>query len=309
MAGTGKTGKKSGGGGGIVGTILMVAAIFSCTHAFAQDQAQTPESAPQPAPLTRDCATGGKEVSTDSPLPVVATALEKRKTLTILSIGASTRPGRKGRGAYSEEIERMLRHAMKGLNVVMINRGVSGELAANAATRIRNEVALNDPDLVLWQVGSNDALAYLPVEDVAAVVVETVRWLREHKVDVILVGLQAVDRSRRNDQFIAMREALRKVAADENVIIIRRDEAMQMIKQAEGDKDNSPFIDAVDQNEQSYLCLAEYAGRAIAIGAFAKGLRRNTQGAPQSPSESSVTPAPVPLPGVPASDAHKTPGQ
>ena len=79
---------------------------------------------------------------------------------------------------------------LKGSNVVIINRGVSGELSANAAIRIKNEVALTNPDLVIWQVGTDDALAFVPVEELRYTVEKTVRWLKEHNVDVVLAGLQ-----------------------------------------------------------------------------------------------------------------------
>ena len=103
----------------------------------------------------------------------------------------------------------MLEGALKGIDVVIINRGVSGELAADAALRMRNEVALDEPDLVLWQVGTNDALAYVPVDEFAATVKEQIDWLKAHKVDVVLVGLQfaAADAARR-----ALRRAARHAA-------------------------------------------------------------------------------------------------
>ena len=90
----------------------------------------------------------------------------------------------------------------------MINRGVSGELAANAATRMKNEVALDKPDLVLWQVGTNDALAYVPVAEFAATVKDQIDWLKAHKVDVVLVGLQFANGMLRDAHYKEIRDAL-----------------------------------------------------------------------------------------------------
>ena len=161
----------------------------------------------------------------------MAAALAKRKTLRILAMGAA--PGRVGArgGGYTELIEAMLERALKGIDVVMINRGVSGELAANAATRMKNEVALDEPDLVLWQVGTNDALAYVPADEFAATVKDQIDWLKAHKVDVVLVGLQFAKQMLRDAHYIEIREALRRVAAQENVIVVRFFEAMQIINQ------------------------------------------------------------------------------
>ncbi|HTK12618.1 MAG TPA: SGNH/GDSL hydrolase family protein [Xanthobacteraceae bacterium] len=249
-------------------------AVFASLACAPRAMAAAEEAQPPITPYTRECQTGDKEVQSTSPLPNVASALEAGKTLSILAIGSSPRPGRYGHGNYREEIEKILARAIKGLNVVIVNRGISGELAADAAMRIRTEVALNEPDLVLWQVGANDALAYLPVNEVVSTVVDTVRWLRQHKVDVILVGLQAVKRMQRNEHYIAVRDALRKVAQDENVIMIRRDDAMQMINKAStGGTDASNFPEEVERSQVNHACLAEYVARAITIGAFAKGLK------------------------------------
>jgi hypothetical protein len=97
--------------------------------------------------LSKACQPGASADADQSPLPNVAAALAQRKALRILAFGAA--PGRiNARGGYTTLIENMLAHALKGVDVVMINRGVSGELAAGAASRMKNEVALEEPDLV-----------------------------------------------------------------------------------------------------------------------------------------------------------------
>ncbi len=116
-----------------------------------------------PAPFSPECQGGSTEIVTESPLPNVAAALQKRRTVRILAIGNSA--GRR-QGGYTRQIERILKQVVKGADVVIINRGVSGELAANAALRIKNEVAITSPDLVIWQVGTDDALAFVPLDEV-----------------------------------------------------------------------------------------------------------------------------------------------
>ena len=128
---------------------------------------------------------------------------------------------------------------------------------------------------MLWQVGTNDALAYIALPHIRAAVVDTVRWLRQHKVDVILVGLQYVDRMGRNANYLAVREALRQIAARENVMIVRRDEAMQLINRAKGDGGVRP-PDEFEQTEAGYTCLAQYVARSITVGVFGKSLRKPT---------------------------------
>lgn len=237
-----------------------------------QDNAQSqPASPPMPAPFSQDCQVGTTATASDSPLPNVAAALANRKKITILAIGASASAGRGAvHGGYTGEARQILRQAIKGLDVVMINRGVSGELASQAAARIRNEVALVEPDLVLWQVGTNDALAYVPVDEIQAVVVDTLTWLKEHKVDTVLVGLQYIDRMEQDEHYRNVREMLRKVAAQENVLIVRRYEAQRLLSQAAG-SGGGLFPDEFQRTEAGYTCLAQYMARAITIGIFGPG--------------------------------------
>ncbi len=210
--------------------------------------------------------------SSESPLPNVAAALQTRKQIRILAIGAaSLGPTPVAvRGGHTDAIRQILQQAIKGLDVVMINRGVSGELSAQAAARIKNEVALTEPDLVLWQVGTNDALAYVPLEEFETTVVDTLHWLKEHKVDVVLVGLQYVDRMAQDRALRKVRDMLRKIAAKENVMIVRRYEAQRLLAQAEG-SGGGLVPDEFQRSEAGYVCLAQYMARAITLGIFGRG--------------------------------------
>ena len=203
---------------GVLGVALVCALI-----GLAEARAQTPPAAATPpdgaaSPLSKACTPGTAATSDESPLPNVAAALkQQRKTLRILAFGAA--PGRVNghRGGYTALIETMLEHALKGVDVIMINRGVSGELATSAAGRMKNEVALEAPDLVLWQVGTNDALANVPADEFALTVKDQIDWLKAHKVDVVLVGLQFARKMLRDAHYIDIRESLRRLATQENV--------------------------------------------------------------------------------------------
>ena len=139
------------------------------------------QGSPVLGPVPKACETPGPQVIADSPLPNVAAALKERKKITILAIG-STSASLRGpvSGGHYAIVERFLESNFKGLDVVIVHRGVSGELAADAGARIKTEVALADPDLVLWQLGTADAFAQVPVADFHVAVSETIAWLKEH---------------------------------------------------------------------------------------------------------------------------------
>jgi lysophospholipase L1-like esterase len=265
-----------------VGCAIILGLMAGSAPAFAQGTAAPPAPpapppaatvAPMPAPFSQDCQTGNAAIVEASPLPHVAAALQTRKQIRILAIGAaSLGPRRSGPGGHTDAIRQILQKAITGLDVVMINRGVSGELSAQAAVRIKNEVALTEPDLVLWQVGTNDALAYVPIEEFETTVIDTLHWLKHHKIDVVLVGLQYVDRMAQDKHYDKVREALRKIAAEENVMIVRRYEAQRLLIQAEG-SGGGLVPDEFQRTEVGYACLAQYMARAITLGIFGQRLR------------------------------------
>jgi acyl-CoA thioesterase-1 len=90
-------------------------------------------------------------------------------------------------------------------------------------------------------------------------------WLKAHKVDVVLVGLQFAKQMQRDAHYIDIRETLRRVAAQENVIVVRFFEAMQIINSA-------PVAEELEHTEADYNCLAQYVARAITLGVFAKNM-------------------------------------
>lgn len=277
---------------GFLSVLLLTTAAWAQSEAPASPSA-APTPPPLPAPFSRDCQAVNAADLGQSPMPNVAKALRKGKTLRILAIGASA--GRLGsHGSYTAQIEQILEQAIKGLDVIIINRGVSGELAADAARRIRIEVALNDPDLVIWQVGTNDALAYVPIDDLRATIVDTIVWLKDHNVDVVLAGLQFVKRMEQDEQYKAVRELVRSVAAKEKVLVVRRSEAIRLLNNA-AISGGGLFPEEFAQTEAGYACLAEYVSRAITVGAFGKGLReRPPQPAPGQPAPGQPAPAPAP---------------
>lgn len=267
MARAGKT-KRSGAA---IAAVLIASMLT--VAAFGQDSIPAPPSpsiaSTVPAPYSKECQGGTAPIVIESPLPNVKAALQTRKSIRILAIGTSA--GRRN-GGYADQIEIMLKQVLYGIDVVIINRGVSGELAAQAETRIKTEVALTDSDLVIWQVGTNDALAYVPIEDLKTTVQDTVRWLKEHKVDVVLAGLQYVDRMARDEHYRAVRDLLRTIATQENVMIVRRYEAMKFI--AETSTSGGGFVpDEFERTEAGYNCLAQYIASAITLGVFGKGMR------------------------------------
>jgi acyl-CoA thioesterase I len=206
--------------------IAMAAAMATSTaSATAQDAIEPPRQ-------TWDCDVPLDKLAEPAPLPHFAAALKTSTTLDIVAIGSSSTFGIGASTldrAYPVQLQNILERTFKGRDFFISNSGIGGEVAAQTAKRVRNEATLKRPDLVLWQVGTNDALAGVPVEEFRAAVQGTLWWLKFHQIDTVLIGLQyspAVETSERHQ---AIGRAISEIAAAANVPLVRRYDAMRFL--------------------------------------------------------------------------------
>ncbi len=233
----------------------------------AQPSAGAPaQNAPRPVSA---CDTPISALAAPAPLPHVAAAL-KNKRLDILIIGSPIGMSRSLHKPFPDALESLLEKALAGVDVIVSERPVSGETAATAAERMRTAVALERPDLLIWQVGANDALQFVAPEDYEDAVRDGVRWAKDNEIDVLLVGFETNPWLHDQSEAKAIREATRHVAQAENVLYLRRLEAMQFLARtrksvAQGD---NPFsLDA------GFDCLAEQLAQALVANLVLRHVR------------------------------------
>ncbi len=232
-------------------------------------------------PLSAQCQAPAADIAAPAPLPNVAALLASRKKLRILAIGSSSTSGigasSRSRN-YPAQLHDILGKALNGVEVDIVNRGVSGEVAATTAERLRSEVAIQRPDLVLWQLGTNDALSRVPPEQFEQTVRSTVDWLKSDKIDVVLVGLQYTPKFSRDDNYKEIRDVLLRIASSDNVLYIRRYEAMQFIAKARA----APMMSADEfhLNDLGYRCMAEHIAQAVIANLFVRRFRPATSLSP-----------------------------
>ncbi len=218
--------------------------------------------------LASGCAVASATSAPAVSLPQIATALRENRKINILTIGASSASARGAGRNYYDVIETYLETAFKGLDVEILDRGVSGELARDAAERIKLEVALNEIDLVLWQVGTFDAMARVPTDAFEQTLIDTTRWLRSRKIDVVLIGLHYLRDLRDDDGYQAIRKILQRVVDQEKILRIGRYEAGETLEKAMELNKLAP--DEFAMTAEGYACMADAVARALATGLFAK---------------------------------------
>jgi acyl-CoA thioesterase I len=218
--------------------------------------------------FSTDCKVSCAAYESRTALRNVRRALREKRPIKVLAIGSSSTVGVGASSpvaSYPVRLEAILEGFFKGVDVDVVSRGISGEVARSAAERLKIDVADVRPDLVVWQVGTNDAMARIDEQEFAAVLRGTLRWLRQHRVDIVLIDPQYVERLATDEPYQHIVGIIRDTAKQERALLVNRFQAMADLAKQKG---NQVFLatDRFHLNDLGYRCMAEYAARAIVAG-------------------------------------------
>jgi lysophospholipase L1-like esterase len=192
-------------------------------------------------------------------LPRFSRAIENRRRLRIVAIGSSSTEGigaSSPAANYPSQLLGLLQLAIPEQDFEVINLGVGGETAGGTVERLRREIPKLSPELVVWQVGTNDALTGAVIADYQSIVRDALQFLKASHVDVLMIGPQWTRKLAGNPAFDAVREATAQVARSEGVTLVSRYDAMRKLAQASGREDlTGP--DHLHMNDLGYRCMAE----------------------------------------------------
>jgi len=188
--------------------ILLGSFLFVCNSAgYAQDQ-------------TNACLAFGSGLSLGAPLAYVKAKFDKGGTVTIVALGSSSTTGfgvfRSG-GAFPDVMKRELLRLRPSAQIKLINSGhIMDDLPGNVA-RLDNEVLRYKPDLVVWQVGTNDAVWRGIASNAKEMLSEAVRRLKAANTDVVLLDLQYAPLVLATGRHTRMEKIIIEVAREQKV--------------------------------------------------------------------------------------------
>jgi lysophospholipase L1-like esterase len=175
--------------------------------------------------------------------------------------GAST-PGH----AYPARLEALLRAALPGRVVRVLNRGVGGQDVGEMLARLDADVLAERPQLVVWQVGANATLRGMDPQAFRAALADGLDRLRASGADVVLMDsqLSPVVLSRPLHRRIVAE--LRGVAAERSAPVFSRAELMRAWEAAGTPPREMLQSDGLHHNDRGYACVAEALASAILRG-------------------------------------------
>ncbi|WP_419730711.1 SGNH/GDSL hydrolase family protein [Lichenicola sp.] len=143
--------------------------------------------------------------------------------LRIVAFGSSTTEGSGSSGpahTYPAVMQATLLPAFPG-GIVLSNQGVGGDNAVSMDARL-DAVLGAEPDLVVWQTGSNDPLQQVPLETFERLTRAGIRRLRATGSDLVLVDQQYCRALEECADFPPFLDALHRIAAEAGVPVFDR---------------------------------------------------------------------------------------
>ncbi len=160
----------------------------------------------------------------------------------------------KRRTRLQQELERRL----PGVSFEFLDEGQSAGFAWDDFSRIRQEVARAEPDLVLWQVGTSDALASVDPDRFGETLLQAAEWLKGRGIDFVLIDPPFVPRVEHEDLYWRIVGKISEVSDKAGLNLFRRYAAMQYLA-VEQQKLTAVPHDAATRR----VCMSELVAEAI----------------------------------------------
>jgi lysophospholipase L1-like esterase len=201
-------------------------------------------------------------------LPHVASKLASGEPVVIIAFGSSSTVGygtTSPEFTYPNRLAAQLRRQYPTAEITVVNRGRSGEDAPEMMKRLKAEVLDMNPDLVIWQVGTNAVLRNLDPGETAKLVEEGVARIQAAGADLVLVGPQYSPRvNERAESASKMVNLLGKVAQLRHVGLFPRFEVMRDWHEKQSIPiDNFVIADGLHMTDWGYACFAQLLGDDI----------------------------------------------
>jgi len=206
-----------------------------------------------------------------SPLNRMARRVAAGQPVTIMALGSSSTAGAGASGptaTYPSRLEAELRARFPELAIKVSNRGVNGEEVADMLARLDEAAAVDKPDVVLWQVGTNAVLRDNPLGSVDQLIKDGLARMKALGADVVLIDPQFAPKVIAKPDAEEMVDLIAGAATKRSVDLFPRFAIMREWRE----KDGVPFEaflspDQLHMNDWGYACLAKLLGAAIADAA------------------------------------------
>ncbi len=216
------------------------------------------------------CLSANQNLSLGSALPRTAARLRAGEQLKIVAIGSSSTVGlwvTDTAATYPGRMKSELARLKPNLRVEIINSGRVGDTIPGNIARFDRDVLAHRPDLVIWQLGTNDVAWGGSADGLKEQVSQGVRALKASGTDVILMDMQYTPMVRASSQHSKMQAIIVNAAHQEHVGLFPRYNLMRRSVDAGVASDALVSWDGLHNSADGYSCIGRALARAINVSA------------------------------------------
>jgi lysophospholipase L1-like esterase len=215
-----------------------------------------------------NCPNADRYIGLGTTLPMTAAALRRGEELVVVAIGSSSTSGVGASDrthAYPARLENELNRRWPGQRVRVINKGIGGEEAPQMLARFERDVLSHNPDLVIWQAGTNMMLRNENKDTLLPQLRAGIRALKDNHIDVVLMDPQyapKVTDVASHPEFVS---AIALAAGEQRIGLFHRFALMRSWVETNAFAvDDIISSDKLHMNDVSYTCVARGLAAGIA---------------------------------------------
>jgi acyl-CoA thioesterase I len=235
---------------------VLLAATSESTVAQAQANLSVAET----------CLQANRDISLGASLPRTLARLNAGGPLRIVAVGSSSTTGLwvlNSAATYPEVMRRELASLRPKARIEITNSGRIGDTISGTIGRFERDVLAYDPDLIVWQLGTNDVAWGGRADGLKDRVIAGVRMLKVKRADVILMDLQYTPMVRASLEHSTMQAIIADVARQERVGLFPRYALMRRSIDAGLRPDALVSWDGLHNSTAGYECVGRALARAI----------------------------------------------
>jgi acyl-CoA thioesterase I len=179
--------------------------------------AQHPASSASPSDA---CLAFKRGLSLGAPLGHTKAKLRAGQILTVVALGSSSTTGFGtfgSGGSFPDVMKQELLRLRPSARIELINSGrIMDDLSGNVA-RIDKDVLHYKPDLVVWQIGTNDVVWRGIADNTKEMLSNAVKRLKAANTDIVLMDLQFAPLVLASERHTRMEQIITDVAREQNV--------------------------------------------------------------------------------------------
>jgi acyl-CoA thioesterase I len=213
------------------------------------------------------CLAANPDLSLGVRLPRTAARLRSGEPLKIVAIGSSSTVGLwvlRSAATYPEVMRRELVRLRSNATISVVNSGRIGDTVPDNVARFERDVVAHRPDLVIWQLGTNDVVwGGRPDPLLKNRITEGVRALKARSADVVLMDLQYARMVLSSAHYSSLEAIIADIAKQEHVGLFSRFALMRNSINAGVAQGALVSWDGLHMTADGYDCIGRALARAI----------------------------------------------